>query len=409
MCAPARAALLTGHYPHRTGAVDVPECLGYDRIALRETTIADLFRSSGYATGIVGKWHNGAIDHRYHPRARGFDEFYGFRAGLVTSYWDCLLERNESFERNEGTYLTDVFTTEAISFIERHADEPFFLYLPYNAPHTPLEAPEEDVEPFRRQETLTEAVSIIYGMNRRMDAGIGRILTALDALGLDENTLVVFSSDNGPLFRGEGENDTSRWNGNWNGSKGDVLEGGIRVPAIARWPAGLPAGETVGAMTHFTDWLPTLLLAAGGTVPTNLALDGYNILPTLRGEDSGYCDSRIWQWNRYDPVPCCNAALREGPWKIYAPPIPEALEKRSRDNRRTCRIVDDPQSVEEIWTDPVERRLSSPPPPRLFNLEEDPEERHDLYGRHLQGAGRMHRDLLVRLQDLIRSWPGIQR
>lgn len=409
MCAPARAAFLTGRYPHRTGAVDVVECLGYDRIALRETTIADLLRSAGYGTGIVGKWHNGALDDRHHPCARGFDEFFGFRAGLVNSYWDCTLERNGTFERSEGTYLTDLFTDEAISFVRRHADEQFFLYLAYNAPHTPLEAPEEDVEPFLEKGEFSEAVSTIYGMIRRLDAGIGRILEVLEELGLDDNTVVVFTSDNGPLFRGNGANDTRRWNASWNGSKGDVLEGGIRVPAILRWPAGIPAGKSVNDLAHFTDWLPTLVTAAGGTVATNLALDGRNVLPMLRGEHSSSTPSHIWQWNRYDPVPCCNVAMREGPWKLYEPPIPEALQKRHRDSDRTRRIIRDPEAVDGIWTDPVERHLSRARAPRLFNLDEDPEERNDLYGREIERAGRMRRDLDLRFQEILRQWPGVSR
>lgn len=119
MCAPARAALLTGRYPHRTGAVDVVEGRGLDRIALRERTLADSLKTAGYATGLFGKWHNGAIDPRFHPNRRGFDEFVGFRAG-VSDYWDWTIERNGRYLRADGRYLTDVFTEEAVAFIERH-------------------------------------------------------------------------------------------------------------------------------------------------------------------------------------------------------------------------------------------------------------------------------------------------
>jgi arylsulfatase A len=147
VCAPARASLLTGRYPHRTGAIDTLEMRGLDRLALRETTIADLVRRAGYATGLVGKWHNGALDARYHPNRRGFDEFAGFSGGWQP-YFNWRLDRNGTETRTDGRYLTDVFTDEAVDFIRRHAREPFFLYLAYSAPHFPFEAPEEDVRPF---------------------------------------------------------------------------------------------------------------------------------------------------------------------------------------------------------------------------------------------------------------------
>ena len=392
MCAPARAGLLTGRYPHRTGAIDVVECRGLDRIALRERTMGDVFRHGGYATGLVGKWHNGAVDPRYHPNARGFDEFAGFRAGFC-DYWEWTLDYNGAFRRADGRYLTDVFTDEAVGFIERHRREPFCLFVTYNAPHTPLQVPDEDAAPFREMGRFTEAVSLIYGMNRRMDAGVGRILEALDQHGLAENTIVLFSSDNGPMFVGQGDRCTVRENGRFNGSKGDVLEGGIRVPAIVRWPAGLDAGSRVDELIHFTDWLPTLADAAGAPVPDGPPLDGRSVLPALRGETGTTNTRRFWQWNRYDPVPNCNAAMRDGSWKLYVPAIPEALHKPQIDSQRTHLLVTRPEDFDDVWHEPIERTLSAPRPPRLFNLEDDLYEQHDLADQEPERTAKMQLEL----------------
>jgi len=393
MCAPARAAFLTGRYPHRTGAVDVVGVRGLDRIALRETTIADLFKAAGYATGCIGKWHNGSIDPEYHPNARGFDEFVGFRAGMLYSYWDWVIEKDGTYHRSDGRYLTDVFTEEALSFIDRHQKEPFFLYVPYNAPHLPWEAPEEDIEEFRNMGKFTEDVCTIYGMNRRMDAGVGRVLERLQQHGLLNNTIVVFTSDNGPDVMHRDE--SRRYNCGLNGEKGYTLEGGIRVPAIVRWPDGLPSGRQVDTMTHFNDWLPTLLGAVGQQIPAELNIDGMDIMPLLRDEDDIGAAKQFWQWNRYQPVPHCNAAMREGPWKLYLPPIPEAVfYKLAIDDERTMLLANHPEQVTSLYLQPpVKRELSEPRDPMLFNLEDDPYEQENLAQQYPERLQKMQQEL----------------
>ena len=388
MCAPARAALLTGRYPHRTGAIDVVECRGMDRIALREITLADLMKSAGYSTGMVGKWHNGAVDPRYHPNARGFDEFVGFRGGFM-DYWDWVLDYNGRYHRADGRYLTNLFTEEAVGFIQRHHTEPFFLYAAYNSPHTPLEAPDEDVIPFLEMDKFTKAVSTIYGMNRRMDKGVGRILEELRRHNLAENTLVLFTSDNGPMFTGRGDSNTIRYNGFFNGSKGSVLEGGIRVPAILNWQAGLQGDSHFDDLIHFTDWLPTLANVAGAQIPEELKLDGDDVLPALRGNSGEINTRRFWQWNRYTPVANCNAAMRDGHWKLYLPEIPEAMRKLPEDNNRSRFIINNPDKAIDIWRDPVHRELSAPRTPMLFNVEDDPYEQKDLSAANPERVARM--------------------
>jgi arylsulfatase A-like enzyme len=286
-------------------------------------------------TGLIGKWHNGCLQKRFSPNARGFDEFIGFRSGWQ-DYYDWVLDRNGQHEKSDGRYLTDVFTEEAIGFIERHRGEPFFLHLAYNAPHTPLQAPESAVKPFAERGAFTEAVSTIYGMNHRMDAGIGRLLEKLDETGLSANTLIVFTSDNGPQFGGKGETSTVRFNCDFNGAKGKVYEGGIRVPAILRWPDGLPAGEARGDMIHGCDWLPTLTGLCDVDRSGGMPLDGVDASSILKGEPSEMPDERFWQWNRYDPMIETNAAVRTGDWKLVRPAIKEAS-----------------------WTDPEEQKLDS--------------------------------------------------
>lgn len=395
VCAPARAALLTGRYPHRTGAIDTLEGRGLDRLALREVTLADYFQAAGYATGLIGKWHLGALDPRYHPNARGFAEFAGFRGGW-SDYYQWRLDYNRTFRPTDGRYLTDLFTEEAIGFVRRHQHEPFFLHLAYNAPHFPFQAPDEDVAPFRETGRFTGALSILYGMIRRLDRGLGQLLEELDRLGLRENTVVLFTSDNGPQFSGEGDEAVRRFNAGFRGHKGNVFEGGIRVPAVLRWPAGLEGGRQIDAAIHFTDWLPTLLALAGLAVaaPSGLPIDGANVLPVLRGEGGATPERRFWQWNRYTPLVECNAAMRDGPWKLVRPVIREAMQVAPADLDLDRRLKYEPAAITDIERGPEPPRVVPlPPPPLLFNIANDPFEEHDLAAAQPERTAAMLREL----------------
>ena len=162
VCSPARAALLTGRYSLRTGVISPAETWGQDRLSTRETTIGDYFKTIGYKTGLIGKWHNGALDSRYHPNNRGFDEFIGFRGGWA-DFYEWIIEKNDQFIKSDGTYLTNVLGDNAIDFINRNKEEPFFLSLMFNAPHSPLQAPQEIIDTYLEM-GLTLGTAIIYAM-----------------------------------------------------------------------------------------------------------------------------------------------------------------------------------------------------------------------------------------------------
>jgi arylsulfatase A len=395
VCAPARAAMLTGRYPHRTGAIDTLQGRGLDRIALSETTIADLFRSAGYRTGLVGKWHNGALDARYHPNARGFEEFAGFCGG-ASDYYDYALDVNGTEVEGDGRYLTDVFTEHAEAFVRRHAAEPFFLVVAYNAPHFPMQAPQEIVEWYTDAgETLGAALT--YAMIEVMDAGIGRIDATLRELGLAENTIVLFTSDNGPYLGEVLGVSLDRFNYGLRGAKHYVFEGGIRVPAVVRWPGRVAHGRVESAMVHFTDWLPTLAAAAGVDLPESLSLDGSNVGGVLAGEGTSVgegtrvIDQRFWQSNRYAPRVEGNAAMRDGDWKLVRPAI-SALMQVTEDDRAIDRALNyrQPGRITEIDDSPLpEFQPGELPEALLFDLAADPFEQYDLAAAEPSRVGEM--------------------
>ena len=406
ICAPARASLLTGRYPHRTGAVTQHEIHGLDRISLREATLADCFRNAGYATSLVGKWHNGTFDRRYEPHHRGYQEFVGFCGGW-TDYYRYHLRRNDSSSPSDGRYLTDVLTDEAIDFVRRNRSRPFFLNLAYSAPHSPFQAPEERIRPYR-DKGFNRIVATTYAMIEMMDDGVGRLLDELDRQGLAEDTIVLFTSDNGPAFFNppymleEGESTfNERFNAGMKGSKGWVHEGGVRVPMVVRAPGRMAGGRMSDELAHFTDWLPTLLRMAGVERVGDLPIDGRDLSPVLRGEAPGPAPARFWQFNFYAPDIGTNAAMRDGDWKLVRPMIagtrffkPE-LCASDEDVARTKAFVEadlkhkeDPAAIADILPYPHLKKLR-PEPPQLYNLAADPGESHDLAAAEPDRVRRM--------------------
>jgi len=345
-CSPTRAGLLTGRYQQRFGHEFNPHATrrflargGDPRKAglpLSETTLADRLKASGYVTGIVGKWHLGSRDESFHPLRRGFQEFFGFLGGghdyfqsdpLETApeyLWTepgapsgrVWIQRNGRPVEHPG-YLTDGFSLEAESFIRRHAAQPFFLYLAYNAPHTPLQAPENYLE--RVAGIQDEKRRTYAAMVTALDEGVGRVLSCLRELQLEERTLVVFLSDNGGLTPLAGatrsEGTPCRGNGGacnepLSGRKCDLWEGGIRVPMLLQWRGRLPEGMVYEKPVIQLDVFPTALEAAGVPVKPADHLDGVSLLPYLLGaKSSDPHDALYWRFGKL-------MAIRRGHWKL---------------------------------------------------------------------------------------------
>lgn len=306
VCTPTRAALMTGRYPQRTGAIDT--YLGRDTLAADEVTVAEVLKKAGYRTGQFGKWHLGRYA-RYHPQSRGFDDYFGFwQYGFINRYFDS----DELFEGLTPVitagYVTDVLTDRAIRFLEENRSRPFFCYVPYNAPHSPHLAPDPLVAKYLRR-GLKLADAQIYAMIDSIDQNIGRILGAVDRLGLRENTLVVFMTDNGFV--------SSHFTAGLRGRKTSVFEGGIRVPLIARWPGRIPAGKVVDTPAQHIDLFPTFCEAAGAPLPAGRRLDGVSILSLLRNAGGPHPHRYLFhQWTRTRPDPNENWAVHEGSLKL---------------------------------------------------------------------------------------------
>jgi arylsulfatase A len=411
LCAPARASYLTGRYNHRTGAIDVSSNRGIDRIALSERIWGDYFREAGYATALIGKWHNGLYNQDYLPHHRGFDLFFGFANGQQ-DYWDWNLSRNDEMVSSDGRYLTDVFNEEAIHFIRLHRNSPFSLVLAHHTPHFPLQAPAALIQKYtdRLPAGTDKSVAIIYAMIEAMDTGIGRLVKTLDDLGLSEKTIIVFTSDNGAQLGSSpipGES-LQRFQGPFSGNKGYVLEQGIRVPAIVSWPMRLKAGRVVSTPIHGTDWLPTLFALTGSKPPTGAKpLDGRNLDKLLFSPVDEGREGRplFFQKNRYTPVRFSDAAVREGPWKLYWPGVPETMRKDlARDNYSFERGI-----VELPWEMPIDPQLPdfagiAEPEPRLYNLDEDPSERFDQAAEHPVVVDRLRQKYVAWFASVSGDW-----
>ncbi len=291
---PTRAELLTGRYhPHgnvfSTGG-------GGERLDLDETTMGEVFRNAGYATAAFGKWHNG-MQYPYHPNARGFDEFYGFCSGHWGNYFSPVLEHNGRIVQGEG-YVTDDFTSRALEFMEEHRGGPFFVYLPYNIPHSPMQVPSRWWKPFegkapemRHRDPEKEDIRhtrAALAMCENIDWNVGRVLRKMEELEIRDNTIVLYFSDNGP--------NGWRWNGGMKGKKGWTDEGGVRSPMFISWPGVIRAGKTVDRIAGAIDILPTLADLAGIELQTKKPVEGVSLKPLLTDPGAPWEDRLLYHY-----------------------------------------------------------------------------------------------------------------
>jgi arylsulfatase A-like enzyme len=307
-CSPTRAALLTGRYQQRFGHEFNPgRQEGAEKIglSLQERTIADRLKAAGYATGMFGKWHLGNAP-EFHPLKRGFDEYYGFLGGAHT-YLNVGAGPNAILRGTEPVaeidHTTESFARESVKFIEKNKDKPWFVYLPFNAVHGPLEAPEKYLAKYA---TIEDPKRRAYAaMQHALDDAVGVVLAKLRELKLEENTLIVFFTDNG----GPTAVNTSS-NGPLRGFKASVWEGGVRVPFVVQWKGHLPAGKTFDHPAIQIDVQPTVLAAAGIEARPEDKFDGVNLLPYLTGEKKDAPHQALF-W-RFGP----QRAVRSGDWKL---------------------------------------------------------------------------------------------
>jgi arylsulfatase A-like enzyme len=308
VCSPTRAALMTGRYPSSTGVYSVVRPNAPWGLKLDEQTMAQMLGSAGYETAICGKWHLGEFDPAYRPTKRGFDHQYGLWFGAIDYYThlrnDILdWHRNDQPCKDEG-YSTHLIAKEACRIIRgKSPDKPLFLYLPFNAVHNPLQVPEKYCAPYK---DLKGARRTYAGMLSAMDEAIGQVLATLDDMKIRDNTLIIFSSDNGGPAPGR---ITS--NGPLRAGKDTIYEGGVRVCACVNWPGRIPAGKVLDEPLHVVDWYPTLSKLTGSAHQQKLPVDGHDIWPVLtEGARSPHAALVLCGTQRGQ------AAIRMGDWKL---------------------------------------------------------------------------------------------
>jgi arylsulfatase A-like enzyme len=383
VCSPTRASLLTGRYNYRTGVVDTFQ--GRSMMHPDEVTLAERLTQAGYRTGIFGKWHLGD-NVPLRPLDQGFEEALVLKGGGIgqpsdlpdgSHYLNPVLLHNGQPRRFTG-YCSDVFTRAAIDFVTGHSDHPFFVYLAFNCPHDPLEAPEAELKTYRNMKLGPQEfpsggsplprsfdedkVARVYAMVTNIDANVGRLLEAVESKGIAGSTIIVFMTDNGPAF--------PRYNAGLRGLKGTVYEGGIRVPCYVRWPGHFPPGRVVDRITAHIDIMPTLLDACGIAAGNEPKLDGLSLVPLLRAEPMpSWPDRTIYfQWHRGDEPDFGRAfAARTQRFKLL----------RAEGTRKGQR-----------------------PRLELYDIEQDPFEIHDLAPTQAETVNRMYLRYLDWFRDV---------
>ncbi len=376
-CAPSRGSILTGRYPFRHGVTGNPAPdSGVNNYGLpaTEITIASVLKEQGYATTCIGKWHLGHIP-EYLPTRRGFDSYFGIL--YSNDMRPVQLVENErvvEYPVVQGT-LTKRYTERALAFIEENRDQPFFLYLPHAMPHKPLAASEEFYTPETPADLYADAI-------RELDWSAGQIAAKLQELNLDRNTLVIFTSDNGPSWGGS--------TGIFRGMKGTSWEGGIRVPFIARWPGRIPAGLVSDAVCSTIDLFPTFARLAGASLPGDRTIDGQDLLPVLTAPGAPSPHEAIFAM-----VGGRLHTVRSGKWKLHVrTPRPSRLADGYIENSWRRRAPDGTTIIaphEQPYPTQYPGVISGDAPKEmmLFDLESDPSEQHDIADSHPDVVNRL--------------------
>jgi arylsulfatase A-like enzyme len=367
VCSPTRSALMTGRYPTRTGVYTIITPGAPWGLPLNERTLANALKEAGYSTAITGKWHLGEFEKAYQPNARGFDHQYGHFFGSIDYFTH---ERNNQIDwyRNgtplkEEGYSTHLVAKEACSVIEKHApSKPLFLYVPFNGVHSPFQVPDQYTAAYPNLDGNRKKLA---GMLAAVDEAVAQIVASLKKTGMLENTLIIFSSDNGGPPPGK--------NTPLRDFKATIYEGGTRAAAFAHWPGHVPAGKTIEGAMHIIDWYPTLVELAGGSLKQALPIDGKDVWPMITKAGKSPHKAILSVSTRGTS----QAAIRMGDWKLI---VADADESDGASPKKQ------PKKYEPV---------------SLFNLAEDPGESRNLASVHPERVAEMRKELSVLLKNAV--------
>ncbi len=385
VCSPTRSTLMTGRYPTHTGVYTIVSPGAPWGLPLAERTLADALRSAGYHTALTGKWHLGEFEKAYQPNARGFDHQYGHFFGMLDYYTHERMNKLDWYRNGEPLkeegYTTHLITKEACKIIEStDKSKPLFLYVPFNGVHAPFQVPDNYLKPYAALKGNRQKLA---GMLAAVDEAIAQIEDSLRKAGLLENTLIVFSSDNGGPPPGD--------NTPLRDFKGTIYEGGTRAAAFATWPGHIPAGQRVREPMHMIDWYPTLIKLAGGSLEQKLPIDGLDIWPLLTKSAPSPHDA-ILSVSTGGPS---RAAVRMGEWKLIISGTSAADggedDGAAKAKKKGKKAADKYESV------------------ALYNLIEDPSESKNLAVAQPERVKAMRARLTQLLKDAVPSGADISK